>query len=129
MSIGKSGKKLIKNILKIMYNYIKYYAIEFYIWDNINKKQKEYLKANFLKMEKETRGIILPSKKIIENFNIDENEYKLIDCGKKLIPIAKYQETITNSQTLFIWNELIELFGQNIKIYAIQGRELHKISL
>ena len=112
-----------------MYNYIKYYAIEFNIWGNINKNQKKYLKNNYLKMEKETRGIILPSKKIRENFNVDVNEYKLINWEKKLIPIAKYQETLTNSETLFIWNELIEKFGDNIKIYAIQCSELHKISL
>ena len=114
-------------LVKIMYRYQKYYAIEFKINKQLDKKEKVYLQSPLFKMESENSGIILPSKKNITYFDVNEQNKHLLLFGKKLIPLQKYQETVTNAETVYIWNELMQKFGKNLKTYPIENNTINPI--
>ena len=46
--------------------------------------------------------------------------------GERQIPLARFQEKTQKSELIFVWNELIQKFGNSIRFYAIEHGSIKK---
>jgi len=106
--------------------YQHHYAIKFEIYKKLSKNEIKYLKNTLFQMLSDDIGIITASINKLPDDMMFISEMDNIFIGERIIPLSLYQQRVQKSELIFIWNELIQKFGNSIKFFAIEHGSIKK---